>query len=1095
MSDAILTIGGTAVKTDTFYDYNISNEGTLHSFKTAADQEEYTYFSSSSLYNDFHLGVELNGMEDILGNISGYYQKSIFSSFYLGTIDIILLPDYSFNYWNYAEDGDMVEVRKLSPGYTGTAGVYNFNEYYRNIIYKFKKTSTGFLFYNRVSNFPAINTDISSPNYSEVFTEYLDYSTRHTGLFYKKNFGDHVNSWSIPDVIDDDDILNHTVEDNNEGKEQMSKYNLAYMMTLICWKMSHIKNNVLQTVAIENVDFIINCYRNRLLVDAGLASGPVAEDLASNYDGFTFIDKTIADLCRDWGLLSTGGSTIDFDPILPTVPDYDALNNYYNSLKAFHERLKDADEDEIFPVNELDQPVNEDGDVISDEQDSRRRLEYLTELLPSNALATLPVEARLEWLDHFMGITYITDWEAFFWRFGPLGGYVSSLVEARESDQRTAIQIILSFANTTDANDLVDFFLDPIGGKTKFEILYNKLDDARIERYPVVSWFVERQTNRMFFVYGLYEAWKLSKYNFYHIPAGTPTNSDGLDPNGFWLNEGADYYNKFDAGENLVGGNNAVLEFEHRGVSDGYLSREVGKGVLYEPIKELDGEKITINRVTYRDIIASGPGGMIKSRDKDDPELHGVYHLYQPIVLLGYQADLDLKIPNFSTIPAFLFYYAVDYDKIKDFDAALVFAIDVGLEIAFFFLSGGVSSVRHLRHLKHVTKLFKVKNAYGSMSASTKVLFWRGIDAGSTAIEVPASLMYSYFTYEASTEDNPALAELNRKLSYFFLGLTFVTIGGALTSKYRCVKSADEVLKEIDNLSDLGVPHGVPADVIDIMNTVKNTATVSKTLFRNNIITLTDVDLGEINRLGDIFEGVTAVDHVDGVDIFFNDAAREAFWRQFGQKAEVITDNLDFWSKMNRAEDSVDAARMKTWHNCIEELKFVRRDMEVLDSILEIKKSDELTIEIFKGRTGKKLKDGVVPPYNHTKYIWEAKGVHHIDAMTPPGNIARLKPGDPIEIHTRASGDYYKASVQIYNSDLAGFNINGGWKTKDKYRGFSSTFFPDSWSKQKVQEMISYAYANKRFIRGNTWKGEMLDGVEIVFHIDGDIIKTAYPNL
>lgn len=104
------------------------------------------------------------------------------------------------------------------------------------------------------------------------------------------------------------------------------------------------------------------------------------------------------------------------------------------------------------------------------------------------------------------------------------------------------------------------------------------------------------------------------------------------------------------------------------------------------------------------------------------------------------------------------------------------------------------------------------------------------------------------------------------------------------------------------------------------------------------------------------------------------------------------------------------------------------------------------------------------------------------------GGKGRIVPNTKVDIGPSELG-YYKAKVEIYNPD---FPDNGGWKVKNSKKGMS-TFFPDSWSKQKLQEEFAFAFKNKEYKSSNIWHGTMSDGVKLQFHIDNGIIKTAFP--
>ena len=91
--------------------------------------------------------------------------------------------------------------------------------------------------------------------------------------------------------------------------------------------------------------------------------------------------------------------------------------------------------------------------------------------------------------------------------------------------------------------------------------------------------------------------------------------------------------------------------------------------------------------------------------------------------------------------------------------------------------------------------------------------------------------------------------------------------------------------------------------------------------------------------------------------------------------------------------------------------------------------------------------------------------------------------------------DYYTAKIEVYGKkyDSQG-NSSNGWHNK------RSTFFPDSWSKEKIQAEITFGFQNKQFIRSQNngahiYHGKMTDGTTIEFAIKDNILQSAYPNL
>ena len=87
------------------------------------------------------------------------------------------------------------------------------------------------------------------------------------------------------------------------------------------------------------------------------------------------------------------------------------------------------------------------------------------------------------------------------------------------------------------------------------------------------------------------------------------------------------------------------------------------------------------------------------------------------------------------------------------------------------------------------------------------------------------------------------------------------------------------------------------------------------------------------------------------------------------------------------------------------------------------------------------------------------------------GGKGRIVAGTKVEIGPEGLG-YYEGKLEIYNPE---FPNNGGWKVKESQKGMS-TFFPDHWSKENLQQELAKAFRNKKFKSGNRWEGKMTDG-------------------
>lgn len=96
--------------------------------------------------------------------------------------------------------------------------------------------------------------------------------------------------------------------------------------------------------------------------------------------------------------------------------------------------------------------------------------------------------------------------------------------------------------------------------------------------------------------------------------------------------------------------------------------------------------------------------------------------------------------------------------------------------------------------------------------------------------------------------------------------------------------------------------------------------------------------------------------------------------------------------------------------------------------------------------------------------------------------IIRVRPGESITPGPQGS---FTAKIDVLDS-------NGNWVQKTA----ESSFFPVSWTENKILSEISSAFNNKALITGNTWEGMSNSGILIRMYIKTDgsnIIISAFP--
>ena len=152
-------------------------------------------------------------------------------------------------------------------------------------------------------------------------------------------------------------------------------------------------------------------------------------------------------------------------------------------------------------------------------------------------------------------------------------------------------------------------------------------------------------------------------------------------------------------------------------------------------------------------------------------------------------------------------------------------------------------------------------------------------------------------------------------------------------------------------------------------------------------------------------------------------------------------------------------------------------DPVYLKAFNKISSAEKINQHTFVGEIVSKVGQDGVTSYSIT-------GIHSNQAFAD--GTARIKPGT--EIKDLGDG-FYQAKVE---KRIPGFVNKDGtdWRVKRE----KSTFFPDSWSRERVQAEIAHAYNNRRLLRGNKYEGLTSSGHKINLYLDeSGSINTAFP--
>ncbi len=195
------------------------------------------------------------------------------------------------------------------------------------------------------------------------------------------------------------------------------------------------------------------------------------------------------------------------------------------------------------------------------------------------------------------------------------------------------------------------------------------------------------------------------------------------------------------------------------------------------------------------------------------------------------------------------------------------------------------------------------------------------------------------------------------------------------------------------------------------------------------------------------------------------------------QLKNAIKDNPSLVDALKKIDDLGDDA-----------FKQLRKDPDFLKNFNNILSNVDLNDHIFKGDIKFEL-----------GRIRGIRGVHSKIAVNVPNNqINGFRQGD-IRFKTgtknpsnASPNDFYSVKIEIYGKKGDG---SGGWI--DGWINKRSSFFPDSWSKQKIQAELANAFKTKSFNRvesgANVFRGRTTDNSIIEIVIRDGVIKTAYP--
>lgn len=601
------------------------------------------------------------------------------------------------------------------------------------------------------------------------------YSSKKYSLIYDDSLDFNSSQFPTTNVLSIDDTSenllntnsgkfftkNIVIVNNNPYKKELTK-----LITLICFRIEMIHKDIFEIISRDTLNNIKQATFEKYNLNN-----------SSSFDNLFKIDQIIGNLLKDWGFVDGIDAKYIFENKLISY-----IQSYYYSLVEFYNSLFKAKATTYFGYDSSGNPLDFDGNPITndgiidgggqvgsatqaekDKADDDRRIVNLIKYLTIEGIGVLEYDTRLEIVKQSLKL--------------------KSLPKNSDSllTQNNLLKIVASFINDADANNFLSFLLQKVNGATvNFENLYYKIDDYIIDiDFPILGFsFGSKDRSRKLLVFILYKIWNFSFYDSNFIPSGTTPNQEGLNPNSYFLNDGKLYFVNAQ-GEAVT---DKSLEFE--GIENGqdvsFYLYDVDKNFYEERVKIIRGKRNQSN---------------FYSENEEIKDLW--YHLYQPILILGYRSIDDtenLYLPTIPSVPAFMFKYFKEYEEKYKTNALINLGVQVTTDILLLYFTAGSSQLLKIRYLKYLSESGQILlNPSLYNQASNIVKLWRIANTVEN-VSFVASTFANFATYMMTTtgndEDKKFYAKMRTIAFLVMLGSGF----GSLVAQRKAVKLADDLL-------------------------------------------------------------------------------------------------------------------------------------------------------------------------------------------------------------------------------------------------------------------------------------------------------------
>lgn len=385
------------------------------------------------------------------------------------------------------------------------------------------------------------------------------------------------------------------------------------------------------------------------------------------------------------------------------------------------------------------------------------------------------------------------------------------------SDQEDLLVKIIESIEVTYADNFLDF-LNTNSAKVPcfFKTIYDKISDDRLARYIP---FTTAKTNRMYFVKKVLQLWKQSKYNIFY--------ANGMSSNDV----------------------NTNAHFNYNNLHQGIIEFKVGsdKDISYGAVFKNGFVQITRDETSVISYGHATENYIVEPTLAINKVNIGKFHLFQPLFVIGFKPDLEVAFLNEPVQPAFLFFYCQDFEKIKEFDAAMGLVINIGVDLGFTFLTGGAGGVKYLSYLKHFTEMGRAID--GVKSATTAFKIWTNVANATEYVALTAGTISALSVYVSQVTNDPDLNELANLVATLSAFGALSTLPMALYANAKVISSARKIAVELANLSAQNISLFKSGMSASVKNAINEVVTVIGQLLAKDAATITAM-ANKLNGLG-----------------------------------------------------------------------------------------------------------------------------------------------------------------------------------------------------------------------------------------------------